>query len=411
MPIQIVKVLFLSLFLLLSTFSFGQIEKGKVINAPKIPQNKKNTPQKNTNSETKPSDEFDFIYEDQPKLRFSTEFDKNSNAKNEKIESPKEKEGIRIEPLRELNQVVHEDTSTLDEGELMVIEIEENAMFDGADSMVKVASYYSVWDTRDIDPYHIDPKSFNEIIPVKLYNEAEGRKWAPVLDKSVITSHFGWRSRRWHKGTDLDLVTGDPVYAAFDGIIRIAGVHSGYGRTVIVRHHNGLETLYGHLSSINFDPNTIVRAGDEIGKGGNSGRSSGSHLHFETRFEGNQFDPENIYNFNANPMQIKSNEFVLSPSMYDYLRGGHSRPLNVVNETSGSLSSSGNFLPDEVENIEDDEEEVPNKVERRMWYTTKPGDNLTDIARRSNTTVAEICRLNKISSSKKLFVGLKLRLN
>ncbi len=410
MSIQYLRVYILSIFLFFTQFAFGQIEKGKVINAPKIPQNKKTTPQKNTSSEPKPTDEFDFIYEDQPKLRFSTEFEKNSNTNKEKIEPPKEKEGIRIEPLRELNQVVHEDTSSLDEGELMVIEIEENALFDGADSMVKVASYYSVWDTRDIDPYHIDPKSFNEIIPTKLYNEAEGRKWAPILDKSTITSHFGWRNRRWHKGTDLDLVTGDPVYAAFDGIIRIAGVHSGYGRTVIIRHYNGLETLYGHLSSINFDPNTIVRAGDEIGKGGNSGRSSGSHLHFETRFEGNQFDPENIYNFAINPMQIKNSEFVLSPSMYDYLRGGQSRPMNVINETA-SVVSSGSFLPDEVDNIEDEEEDMPSKVERRMWYTTKPGDNLTDIARRSNTTVAEICRLNKISSSKKLFVGLKIRLN
>jgi murein DD-endopeptidase MepM/ murein hydrolase activator NlpD len=412
MPIQYLKACFICIFLFLGKLSFAQsTEKGKVINAPKIPQNKKNTPTKNNTPEPKTNDEFDFIYEDQPKLRFSTQYDKNNNANKEQIVSPKEIEGIRIEPLRDINQIVNEDTSKLDEGQLMVVEIEENAMFDGADAMVNVASYYSVWDTRDIDPYHIDPKSFNEVIPLKLYNDAEGRKWSPVLDKSAVTSHFGWRSRRWHKGTDLDLVTGDKVYAAFDGIIRIAGVHSGYGRTVIIRHHNGLETLYGHLSSINFDPNTIVRAGDEIARGGNSGRSSGSHLHFETRFEGNQFDPENIYNFNSNPMQIKSNEFVLSPSVYDYLRGGASRPINVVNENPSSLSGSGTFIPDEIESIEDEEEDVPNKVERRAWYTTKPGDNLTDIARRSNTTVAEICRLNKISSSKKLFVGLRLRLN
>jgi murein DD-endopeptidase MepM/ murein hydrolase activator NlpD len=399
-----------SLFLCLSYFDvFSQKEKGKVINAPKIPQNKKNTNTTTPNQETKENDEFDFIYEDQPKLRFSTQFDKNSNPAKENIVSPKEIEGIRIEPLRELNNIVNEDTSRLDESELMVVEVEESAMFDGADSLVKVASYYSVWDTREIDPYHIDPKGFNEIIPVTLYNESEGRKWSPVLDKSVITSHFGWRNRRWHKGTDLDLVTGDKVYAAFDGIIRIAGVHNGYGRTVIIRHHNGIETLYGHLSSINFDPNTIVRAGDEIARGGNSGRSSGSHLHFETRFEGNQFDPENIYNFNTNPMQIKSSEFVLSPSIFDYLRGGASRPKNVSYDSEpASLGGSGTFLPDEIEAI-DDEEEAPKRIEKTMWYTTRPGDNLTDIARNFNLTLGELCRINKISSSKKLWVGLKLR--
>lgn len=400
------KLLFslISFTLIFSFSAFSQSkEKGKILNAPKIPQNNKNTSQSKDPKQKSKDEEFDFIFEDEPKLRFSNQYENgNSNkATNAQNKIQNELEGIKIEPLRDINQIVNDDTSSIDEGELMVVEIEEDAQFQGADNMVSIASYYSVWDTKSLDPYGIDPKSFEEMVPITLYNISEGRNWAPVLDQSKVTSHFGWRSRRWHKGTDLDLETGDKVYAPFDGIVRIAGVHSGYGRTLILRHYNGLETLYGHLSKINFEPNTIVKAGEEIAKGGNTGRSSGSHLHYETRYEGNQFDPENIYNFKTNPMELKSSEFVLSPKVYDYLRGGASRPVPSVSE----LQSSG----EEAEDIEEEEEEIPVKIEKKIWYTVRHGDNLTEISRKFHTSVGEICRLNKISSYKKIYSGLKLR--
>jgi murein DD-endopeptidase MepM/ murein hydrolase activator NlpD/LysM repeat protein len=396
----------------LSFASFAQKERGKMVVAPKIPQGK------STTTETKPKEkqEFDFIFEEEPKLRFSNQFE-NSNL-NKKAGSAtlttETSNGIRIEPLREINRLVEDDTSSIDEGELLIVEIEEDAQFQGSDNMVGIASYFSVWDTKSINPYGISPKEFDDIVPIKLYEISEGRNWAPVLDKSVITSHFGWRSRRWHKGTDLDLETGDPVYAAFDGIVRIAGVHSGYGRTVILRHYNGLETLYGHLSKINFEPNTIVKAGEEIAKGGNSGRSSGSHLHYETRYEGNQFDPENVYNFKVNPMEIKGQELLLSSKLYDYLRGGSSRSAsmsaggNSEGNAPATLQGSGQG-EDDNEDIEE-EEEIPVQVAKKVWYQVRPGDNLTEIARKFHTSVSEICRLNKISSYKTLRSGFRLRI-
>jgi murein DD-endopeptidase MepM/ murein hydrolase activator NlpD len=402
-------ILFLGVFLFTSTNVFSQKEKGKILNAPKIPSKNKNT----QNQETKPKkeEEIDFIFEEEPKLRFSNQYENNPNIKV--IESStgqsQNSGGIKIEPLRDLNPIVHEDTSTIDEGELLTIEVEEFAQFEGAENMVNVASYFSVWDTRSIDPYGINPKEFNEIVPIKLYNISEGRNWSPLLDKTVLTSHFGWRYRRWHKGTDLDLETGDKVYAAFDGIVRIAGVHSGYGRTVILRHYNGLETLYGHLSKINFEANTLVKAGDEIGRGGNTGRSSGSHLHFETRFEGNQFDPENIYNFSVNPLQIKGDEFILSSKVFDYLRGGSSRPKNLILNTEKTEEGSEDIDEDIEDLEEEEEEEIPVKIERKEWYQVRPGDNLTEIARKFHTSVGELARLNKISTYKKLYVGLRLR--
>jgi murein DD-endopeptidase MepM/ murein hydrolase activator NlpD len=392
------------LSVLVSFLAFSQ-EKGK-LNAPKIPKNNKTSTTNTKNSNQKSSDEFDFKFEDEPKLRFSNQYENNTTNKVSNTETGTQKslEGIKIEPLRELNQIVHEDTSSIDEGELLVVEIEEDAQFQGADNMVEIASYYSVWDTKSLNPYGLNPKEFEEIVPITLYNVNEGRNWSPVLDKSLVTSHFGWRNRRWHKGTDLE--TGDKIYAPFDGVVRVSGVHSGYGRTVILRHYNGIETLYGHLSKFNYEPGTFIKAGEVIGRGGNSGRSSGSHLHYETRFEGNQFDPENIYNFKNNPMVIRSSEFVISPKVFDYLRGGSSRPSSIITEPS-SVQSSG--VVEDIEEEIDDEEEVPVRVEKKIWYTVRNGDNLTEISKKFHSSVGEICRLNKISAYKKLYVGLKLR--
>ncbi|NBA85483.1 peptidoglycan DD-metalloendopeptidase family protein [Emticicia sp. CRIBPO] len=381
------------------TGAWAQKEKGKIVKTPKIPAGKTNSKDQKSTGEAK--SEFDFTFEEEPKLRFANSFEnQNQKVQGNGKTDPNAKGGdvIKIEPIKQLNKTIHEDTSSIDEGELTIVEIEEEAQFQGSDEMVKIASYFSVWDTRSINPYGINPKEFEDVVNLKLYDISEGRNWASPLDKTRLTSHFGWRWRRWHKGTDIDLETGDPVYAAFDGIVRISGSHSGFGRTVMIRHYNGLETLYGHLSKINFEPNTIVKAGDEIGKGGNTGRSSGSHLHFETRYEGNPFDAENIYDFkNNDKAQIKFQEFILTSKVYDYLRGGASRPVATTDPNQAEFDEG------------EEEEEAPKYVEKKVWHRVKSGQNLTEIARKYGTSISEICRLNKISSYKKLYVGLRLR--
>ncbi len=390
-------------FICFALQGFSQKEKGKIISAPKIPQSSKNTPAK---KETTKKDEFDFIFEDEPRLRFSNQYEGSNSNKAAAPAGPNSnyKEGIRIEPLREINNIVHEDTSSLDEGELIILEIEEEAQFAGSENMVKVASYYSVWDTKSLNPYGTPPKTFNEIVNITLYNEKEGRNWAPMLDNFRLTSHFGYRNRRWHKGTDLSLDTGDKVYAAFDGIVRISGTFNGYGRTVLLRHYNGLETLYGHLSKIAFEPNTLVKAGDVIGLGGSTGRSSGPHLHYETRYEGNQFDTENIYEYTPNQIRIRSQEFTISSRLYDYLRGGRSIPPNFrSSETAGGDSMDDN------EDLDDFEEEVPVKTVQKLWHSVRKGETLSSIARRFNMTARELAQLNRIPLNKKIYPGLRLR--
>lgn len=117
--------------------------------------------------------------------------------------------------------------------------------------------------------------------------------------KNIITSPYGWRTRwqRPHRGVDILLRTGDPVHVCFSGVVRIARSMGGYGNVVVVRHYNGLETVYGHLSKIMVKPRQIVDAGDIIGLGGSTGRSTGPHLHFEVRFQYEPFDPEWILDF------------------------------------------------------------------------------------------------------------------
>ena len=115
--------------------------------------------------------------------------------------------------------------------------------------------------------------------------------------RSRKTSNYGWRWNRGHHGVDIGLHTGDPVMAAFSGTVRVAGRMGGYGNCVLVRHANGLETLYGHLSKINVKPKQVVTAGEVIGLGGSTGNSTGPHLHFECRFMYQTFDPEWILDF------------------------------------------------------------------------------------------------------------------
>ena len=116
----------------------------------------------------------------------------------------------------------------------------------------------------------------------------------------VVTSNFGYRKsfKRMHKGIDVKVYIGDTIYAAFDGQVRAANIDpNGYGKYVVIRHYNGFETVYGHMSKQLVKANDFVQAGEPIGLGGNTGRSTGSHLHFEVRFLGAAIDPAEIFDF------------------------------------------------------------------------------------------------------------------
>lgn len=342
----------------------------------------KNLFKKNTKIETKPTppsvnkrEELDEL----PPLQFRTETTETSGkvAGAEMVER-------KFEPIKIVNNSISNfDTTSVDEGENLVVEIEEEAAPQGSEDFVTVASYFSIWDTRNIDPYDIDAKDFDEPVDIELYNVPAGRNWSNPLANVKMTSPFGPRWGRLHAGIDLDLETGYPVFSTFDGIVRVSGFdYGGYGNYVVVRHYNGLETLYGHLSKKNFEPGTMVKAGDEIGLGGNTGRSTGSHLHYETRYEGNPFNPMYVFDFGkAEPV---SDHIVLTARTFDR------RSLSLRNE----LGTSGEKI----------------KSRRKYWYKVRSGDTLSSIASKAGISSSRLAKMNGLRMTSTIRPGKRLRL-
>ncbi len=248
---------------------------------------------------------------------------------------------------------------------------------------------YATWDTAIIHPYNFADCFRADSVLLNLTEAGDGGFVMPR--KGIITSQFGWRRYRPHYGTDIDLDKGDTVVSAFDGMIRIAKSHvQGYGNVVIIRHKNGLETVYGHLSKLLVDAGQTVKAGETIGLGGNTGRSYGAHLHFEMRYLGQALDTEDFIDF-ANGT-LKANDFVLRKSdvetKYD-LRALHSRHKRDI-----GLSGYGG----------------KGAMAKNGIYRVRPGDTLGAIAKRHHTTVKAICAKNKFKPTKVLQVGQKIKI-
>ena len=206
--------------------------------------------------------------------------------------------------------------------------------------------------------------------------------------KNIITSPYGWRWNRPHRGVDIRLKMGEPVHCAFNGVVRIARPMGAYGNLVVVRHYNGLETVYGHLSKINVKPMQIVAAGQVLGLGGSTGRSTGPHLHFEVRFQYEAFDPEWILDFSN--YTLRTRKLYLDKTYF-----GIRKPR--VGEAS-AYKADKSIVP---------EEQPKAKSDKPVYATVKKGDTLEDIAKRNYTTVEKLKQLNPGLTKPK--VGTKIR--
>ena len=173
---------------------------------------------------------------------------------------------------------------------------------------------YPAWNTQIINPDHFPIEGFMDTVLIQLTGRSECGFTMPVA--GPVTSHFGYRHYHYHKGLDLDLRTGDPVYAAFDGMVRVAHYSSSFGNVVVIRHWNGLETLYAHLSKLLVQPGDEVESGQVIGKGGSTGHSTGSHLHWELHYKGLAFDPQKMVNVESG--QLYNDNLLLSPADFKY---------------------------------------------------------------------------------------------
>ena len=218
----------------------------------------------------------------------------------------------------------------------------------------------------------------------------------------VVTSNFGNRWGRPHKGLDIKVYIGDTIRAAFSGKVRIVRYEAGgYGKYIVIRHPNGLETIYGHLSEQLVSENQSVRAGEVIGLGGNTGRSTGSHLHFETRLCGVALNPALMFDFRN--QDVTGDYYVYNVNTYNEesveatrLRGkvgngGYTRDL-VQNGELGSYQNKTHASNDEL-----------------LYHKVKNGETLASIAKLRGVTIEKICSLNHLSANAKVRPGMILR--
>jgi ribosomal protein L27 len=253
------------------------------------------------------------------------------------------------------------------------------------------------WDTLNVRTRRTDNNSIADSVTIVLNNPNENPFVYPY--KGKVISPFGFRGRRIHTGIDIKLNHNDTVLCAFDGVVRMARVYGGYGNAVVVRHFNGLETLYGHLAKICVKVNDLIRAGDLIGLGGRTGRATTDHLHFETRYHGEPFNPNRILNVVDHTLLCDT----LFISHDTFTKSGKltARPRGKV-----LLSKKGKKGKNKKQNTI-----LAATSGKSKYYVVRSGDNLGGIAAKYGMTTTELCRLNGIKKNKLLQLGKKLRVN
>ncbi|HIO72283.1 MAG TPA: LysM peptidoglycan-binding domain-containing protein [Flavobacteriales bacterium] len=269
-----------------------------------------------------------------------------------------------IDSLLDLKKI---PTALLKEIELFVAakyaQPEPVVSMDNTNMSYPAQKYYNKWDTYNTHPYSEELSKHDTSIELVL--QTIGSPYvSPII--GPITSYFG--DGRNHSGMDIDLQVWDTVVSAFDGVVRISRKHGGYGRVVVVRHNNGLETLYAHLHRLKVVPGDVVKAGQLIGLGGSSGYSSGSHLHFECRFKGKPLNPSHFINYRTDMLVADTITLV---------------------KTRWSYSA------------------VPKGVK---YHRVADGEFLYLIAKRYGTSINRICDLNGIRRNSILRVGQRLRI-
>lgn len=326
---------------------------------------------------------------------------------------------------------------------------------------------YDDWDTTSVHSERFDALTFNDTIRIPLNDPGHCNYVHPFNGNT--TSSFGFRKYRYHFGVDINLETGDTVRCAFDGKVRIAQKSKSYGYVVVVRHNNGLETYYAHLSRLLVKPGDDMEAGMILGLGGNTGHSYGSHLHFEVRFRGIAIDPNYLIDFKN--QTLRTDTYCLTKSDFKYLSeqykvrhysrkrkktwytyycpGGAAYstkeakaimsqvaaptmpnsppscvipdnnnftvPLHPTNTPVKNPTSQKKIVPADAKTQQGKTTSGKTQVREPIsgspvYYTVKSGDSLYAIALKYHTTVAKLCALNGIKENAVLSVGKKLKI-
>ncbi|HBY21000.1 MAG: hypothetical protein A2X12_07675 [Bacteroidetes bacterium GWE2_29_8] len=238
--------------------------------------------------------------------------------------------------------------------------------------------YGKRWDNEVIFRKGFDFPESKDGSLIVLVSEGDNDFVMPVIGE--LTSDYGWRWNRMHSGVDLRCKIGDSVLCAFDGVVRYTKFTGGYGNAIIVRHYNGLETLYAHLTKTIVNPNQYVKAGDLLGYGGRTGRTTTPHLHFETRFLEEAFNPNDIIDIKTKC--LKENYVILNKNQFK-------RFQNI---------DSKSFLT----------EERGGKLYKKKYYKIRKGDNIKKVAQKNRISVGTLCMYNNLKPSSKLRAGKNL---
>jgi murein DD-endopeptidase MepM/ murein hydrolase activator NlpD len=226
---------------------------------------------------------------------------------------------------------------------------------------------YPEWSNERVNPYGIRLENTEDTININV-----GTFRFPLPTHYRVTSEFGFRRGRFHYGIDLKLNIGDSVVSAFDGMVRIAKTQrGGYGEYVVVRHNNGLETVYGHLNKILVAEGQQVRAGETLGEGGNTGRSTGPHLHFEVRYLGQAINPRDMVDFADGRLCCHAENLRLTRGNFEYIK----------------------------------------EVEAVKHWVVKSGHTLSLVASRTGVSINRLCSLNNIKRTSVLRIGQRIRYN
>ena len=295
---------------------------------------------------------------------------------------------IPVKPVRTLGKVAVIDTLPTGNSALSIVLFNDNTWryILAEDYKNDPEVFNNHWDTTNIHAYRdIELDSLPEATAIRLVDSLESYHY-PYIGR--ITSRYGPRRGRAHQGLDIGLKTGDPIYATFDGKVRLSKAAGDYGNLVIIRHNNGLETYYAHLSQRDVEVGDWVVAGQQIGLGGSTGRSTGPHLHYEVRYKGQSFDPERLIDFsNGN---LRRDELLLKR-----------RHFSIYSKYEQDFGDE-----EEVAKQEEAERKAAAAVQ---YHTVRSGDTLGAIARKYGTSVSRICQLSGIKSTSILRIGQKLR--
>lgn len=253
------------------------------------------------------------------------------------------------------------------------------------------ADLYANWDNKYAHKATELPETFN----------IDLRHFTMPTTSRVITSNFGSRWGRQHKGLDIKVYIGDTIRAAFSGKVRIVRYErGGYGKYIVIRHNNGLETIYGHLSQQLVEENQDVRAGDVIGLGGNTGRSTGSHLHFETRLCGVALNPALMFDFR---------EQDVTGDYYAFNRASYDAESATATRLRGKQDGSTLAKNDAGDDFSTNQRTTSGLDDQVQYHKVAKGETLETIARKRGVTIDQICKLNHIKKTMRLRPGQILR--